>query len=60
MTCTSTAGLINIPTSTTTGEDNIRNIEVNSSVKQEELITRIDNNGCLQGYFCPDVVVIKY
>ena len=56
MTCTSTAGLINTPTSTTTVEDNIRNIEQNISVTQEEIITRTDNNGCLQGYFCSVVV----
>ena len=37
---TCTAGLINTPTSTTTVEDNIRNIEENISVTQEELITK--------------------
>ena len=56
MTCTSTPGLINTPTSTTTAEDNIRNIEENISVTQEELITRTDTNGHLQVYFCSDVV----
>ena len=56
MTCTSTPGLINTPTSTTTAEDNIRNIEENISVTQEELITRTDTNGRLQVYFCSDVV----
>ena len=35
-----TAGLINTPTSTTAVEDNIRNIEENISVTQEELITK--------------------
>ena len=58
MTCTSTAGSINTPTSTTTVEDNIRNIEENISVTQGEVITRTDNNGRLQGYFCSDVVFI--
>ena len=58
MTCTSTAGLINTPTSTTTVEDNIRNIEENISVTQGEVITRTDNNGRLQGYFCLDIVFI--
>ena len=56
MTCTSTAGFINTPTGTTTVENNIRNIEENISVTQEELITRTDHNGCLQGYFCSDVM----
>ena len=56
MTCTSTAGLINTPTGTTTVENNIRNIEENISVTQEELITRTDNNERLQGYFCSHVV----
>ena len=56
MTCTSTAGFINTPTGTTTAENNIRNIEENISVTQEELITRTDNNERLQGYFCSDVV----
>ena len=56
MTCTSTAGLINTLTSTTTVENNIRNIEQNISVTQEEIITITDNNGRLQGYFCSDVV----
>ena len=56
MTCTSTAGLINTPTSTTTVEDNIRNVEENISVTQKGLILRTDNNGRLQGYFCSDVV----
>ena len=56
MTCTSTAGLINTPTSTTTVEDNMKNIEENISVTQEELITRTDTNGRLRGYFCSDVV----
>ena len=51
-----TAGLINTPTSTTAVEDNIRNIEENISVTQEELITRTDHNGRLQGYFCSDVM----
>ena len=54
--CTSTAGLINSPTSTTTVEDTLRNIEENISVAQEEPITRTDNNGRLKGYFCSDVV----
>ena len=48
--------MINTPTSTTTAEDNIRNIEENISVTQEELITRTDTNGRLQVYFCSDVV----
>ena len=56
LTCTSSAGLINTPTSTTTVEDNIRNIEENISITHEELITRTDNNGRLQGYFWSDVV----
>ena len=56
MTCPSTAGLINNRTSTTTVENNIRNIEENISVTQEELITKTDNNGRLQGCFCSDVV----
>ena len=56
MTSTSTAGLINTPTSTTTAEDNIRNIEENISVTQEELITRTDTNGRLQVYLCSDVM----
>ena len=56
LTCTSTAGLINTPTSTTTVEDTIRNIEENISVMQEEPITRTDNNGRLKDYFCSDVV----
>ena len=56
MTSTSTAGLINAPTSTTTAEDNIRNIEENISVTQEELITRTDTNGRLQVYLCSDVM----
>ena len=56
MTCTSTPGLINTPTSTTTAEDNIRNIEENISVTQEELITRTDTNGRLQVYLCSDVM----
>ena len=55
MTCTA-AGLINTPTSTTTVEDSIRNIEENISVTQKGLILRTDNNGRLQGYFCSDVV----
>ena len=54
--CTSTAGLINAPASTTTVEDTIRNIEENISVTQKELITRTDNNGLLRGFFCSDVV----
>ena len=33
LSCTSTAGLINTPTSTTTVEDTIRNIEENISVR---------------------------
>ena len=41
LTCTSTAGLINTPTSTTTVEDTIRNAEKNISVTQKEPITRI-------------------
>ena len=56
MTCTSAAGFINAPTGTTTVENNIRNIEENISVTQEELITRTDHNGRLQGYFCSDVM----
>ena len=56
MTCTSTAGFINTPTGTATVENNIRNIEENISVTQEELITRTDHNGRLQGYFCSDVM----
>ena len=56
MTCTSTSGLITTPTSTTTVEDTIRNIEENISVTQEEDITRTDNNGSLKSYFCSDVV----
>ena len=56
MTCTSTAGLIDTPTSTTTVEDSIRNIEENISVTQEEPITRTDKNGPPKGYFCSDVV----
>ena len=54
--CTSTAGLINAPASTTTVEDTIRNIEENIGVTQKELITRTDNNGRLRGFFCSDVV----
>ena len=56
MTCTSTAGLFNTPTSTNTVEDTIRNIEENISVIREEPITKTDNNGRLIGYFCSDVV----
>ena len=56
LTWTSTAGLINIPTSATTIEDTLRNIDENISVAQEEPITRTDNNGRLKGYFCSDVV----
>ena len=48
--------MINTPTSTTTIEDNIRNIEESISVTQEEPITRTGNNGRLKGYFCSDVV----
>ena len=55
LTCTSTAGLINTPTSSTTVEDNIRNIKENISVTLEELITRTDNNRRLKGYFCFNV-----
>ena len=55
LTCTST-GLINTPTSTTTEEDTIRNIEENISVTQEEPITRTDNNGRMNGYSCSDLV----
>ena len=54
--CTSTAGLINTPTSTTTIEDNIRNIEENISVTQAAPIPWTDNNGRLKGYFCSDFV----
>ena len=56
LTSISTAGLINAPTSATTVEDNIRNIEENISATQEELITRTENNGRLKGYFCSDIV----
>ena len=56
LTCTSTAGLINTPTSSNTVEDNIRNIKENISVTLEELITRTDDNRRLKGYFCSDVV----
>ena len=48
--------MINTPTSTTTVEDTIINIEEDISVAQEEPITRTDNNGRLKGYFCSDVV----
>ena len=56
LTCTSTAGLINTLTSTTTVEDTIRNIEENISITGKESITRTNNNGRLRGYFCSDVV----
>ena len=56
LTCTSTTGLITLPTSTTTVENTIRNIEENISVTQEGDITRTDDNGNLKDYFCSDVV----
>ena len=56
LTCTSTAGLINTPTSMTNVEDTIRNIEEDISVAQEEPITRTNNNGRPKGYFGSDVV----